>query len=237
MMSSDAFRAAFDGPRSSPLLGLASHVAIAQSGRTTPKFYPDDPLQPTTTCSLDASGFADVELSEAWDFLINTFTSPGEKRDMRAVNVNTLDEVPDSSWFMNRIGVRDLPLDEIVRGPNKFANLDDVKDWTLVRGKNPGGFQPGFRAVARWGSRAGVSARGRPAEASADGQRCRIHRDADSTTPSGITSSTSTPSRSTRRRSRSQTARPFAMPRASAGSTGRTWRPSSAWPVATRMAW
>ena len=37
-------------------------------------------------------------------------------------------------------------IDEIVRGPLKFANLDDVKAWTVVRGKNPGGFQPGFRA-------------------------------------------------------------------------------------------
>ena len=37
--------------------------------------------------------------------------------------MNTLDEVPDSSWFTNRIGVRDLPLTEIARGPNKFERL------------------------------------------------------------------------------------------------------------------
>ena len=128
------------------LVVAAGHVLFAQAARTTPKFYPDDPLPADNDTALDASGFAEVELSEAWDFLINTFTSPGDRSGARAVNVNTMDEVPDSSWFTNRIGVRDLPLDELVRGPNKFANLDDVKAWTVVRGKNPGGFQPGFRA-------------------------------------------------------------------------------------------
>jgi hypothetical protein len=145
-MSSNAFRSRLAQCAAVAALVATGHVVMAQATRTTPKFYPDDPLATDNDMLLDAAGFADVELSEAWDFLINTFTSPGVKGDMRAVNVNTLDEVPDSTWFMNRIGVRDLPLDEIVRGPNKFANLDDVKDWTLVRGKNPGGFQPGFRA-------------------------------------------------------------------------------------------
>ena len=59
--------------------------------------------------------------------------------------MNTLDEVPDSSWFTNRIGVRDLTLTEIARGPNKFERLD-ATDWTVVRGKGPGGFHPGFVA-------------------------------------------------------------------------------------------
>ena len=128
------------------LLVATGHALIAQGGRTTPKFYPDDPVTTDNDTAFDASGFAEVELSEAWDFVINTFTSPGDHSDTRAVDVNTLDEVPDSSWFANRIGVRDMPMSEIVRGPLKFANLDDVKAWTVVRGKNPGGFQPGFRA-------------------------------------------------------------------------------------------
>jgi hypothetical protein len=38
-----------------------------------------------------------------------------------ALDVNSLGEVPDSTWFTNRIGVRDLSVDEIRRGPN----LDD----------------------------------------------------------------------------------------------------------------
>jgi len=36
-----------------------------------------------------------------------------------ASNVNALGEVPDSAWFTNRIGVRDMTPDEIGRGPNR----------------------------------------------------------------------------------------------------------------------
>ncbi len=41
-----------------------------------------------------------------------------EPSNTRAGNVNTIDEVPDSSWFTNRIGARPLTADEIARGPN-----------------------------------------------------------------------------------------------------------------------
>ena len=37
--------------------------------------------------------------------------------NIRAKNVNTIDEVPDSSWFTNRIGTRALTADEVMRGP------------------------------------------------------------------------------------------------------------------------
>jgi hypothetical protein len=128
------------------VLALAGQALVAQQGgRTTPKFYPDDPMAVDNDSAMDASGFEEVELSEAWDFVINTFTSPGDRRPIRAMNVNTMDEVPDSSWFENRIGARDMSVAEIVRGPFKFEGLD-VAEWTVVRGKSPGGFQPGFRA-------------------------------------------------------------------------------------------
>ena len=118
----------------------------AQAERTTPKFYPDDPLLVDDDKAFDASGAEDVELSEIYDFLQNTFGAPGNRLPVRAVNVNTLDEVPDSSWFTNRIGARDMPVQEVLRGPNKFERLD-ATEWTVVRGKSPGGFHPGFRAV------------------------------------------------------------------------------------------
>jgi hypothetical protein len=128
------------------VLAFAGQALLAQANaRKTPKFYPDDPITTDDDTAMDAAGFEEVELSEAWDFVINTFTSPGDRRPIRAVNVNTMDEVPNSSWFENRIGVRDLPIPEIVRGPLKFEGLD-VAEWTIVRGKSPGGFQPGFRA-------------------------------------------------------------------------------------------
>ena len=120
--------------------------AVAQTARAALKFFPDDPILRDDDTAMDASGIKERELSESYDFLLQTFASPADRAPIRAVNVNTLDEVPDSTWFTNRIGVRDLPIAEIARGPNKFERLD-AQDWVVVRGKSPGGFQAGFRAV------------------------------------------------------------------------------------------
>src|SRR5689334_13368025 len=44
-------------------------------------------------------------------FLVRRATRAMELRaDVRAQDVNSLDEVPDSTWFTNRIGVRELSL-------------------------------------------------------------------------------------------------------------------------------
>ena len=94
--------------------------AAEQAARPALVFYPDDPISRDDDTAMDATGLKEYELSESYDFLINSFASPGDREPIRAVNVNTLDEVPDSSWFTNRIGVRDLPITEITRGPNKF---------------------------------------------------------------------------------------------------------------------
>lgn len=62
---------------------------------------------------------------------------------LRAQNVNALDEVPDSTWFTNRIGVRDLSLDELAVGPNVSGDPEDHRPWTIVQSKS-GGVSPGF---------------------------------------------------------------------------------------------
>src|SRR5918993_4455076 len=84
---------------------LVIDAALDAQARLTPKFYPDDPLMIDDDTAFDAGSVKEVELSEIFDFLENSFGSPGDRSDIRAVNVNTLDEVPDSSWFTNRIGV------------------------------------------------------------------------------------------------------------------------------------
>jgi hypothetical protein len=127
---------------------LALNVLAAQSQRTTPRFRDADPVAVDNDTIADASAFKELELSEGFDLLANQFASPGDRTPMRAVNVNTLDEVPDSSWFTNRIGVRSMPVSEIVRGANKFDPLEarEWETWTIVEGKGPRSFQPGFRA-------------------------------------------------------------------------------------------
>jgi hypothetical protein len=63
-------------------------------------------------------------------------------RDRRALGVNALDEVPDSTWFTNRIGVRELTPDEIRNGP-LTDDLERHKPWTIHSTKI-GGTAPGL---------------------------------------------------------------------------------------------
>ncbi|HXG89533.1 MAG TPA: hypothetical protein VNJ02_14485 [Vicinamibacterales bacterium] len=118
--------------------GFALSISAAQ-----PRFFPDDPLSSDDDTALDASQALLQEDSNGYDFLVNTFAAPGERRDVRAPNVNTLDEAPDSSWFTNRIGRRDLSLEDLLRGPDRVTQLS-VVGWVVAAGKSTG-IQPGFR--------------------------------------------------------------------------------------------
>jgi hypothetical protein len=109
----------------------------------TPRFFPDDPIQVDDDRTMDAGNAVPIEGSNGYDFAEHTFLKPGERGDVRAVNVNTIGEVPDSSWFTNRIGVRAMPLDEIVRGPNESETIDFAA-WPIVQEKSSG-ITPGYR--------------------------------------------------------------------------------------------
>jgi hypothetical protein len=60
-----------------------------------------------------------------------------------AANVNALDEVPNSSWFTNRIGLFDMTPDDAARGAGDGAGPDRSGPWTVVRAKTEG-VTPGF---------------------------------------------------------------------------------------------
>ena len=66
-------------------------------------------------------------------------------RTQRALGSNALDEVPDSTWFTNRIGARDLTLDELRMGPTKLGSPEPHKPWTISSTKT-GGSEPGLMA-------------------------------------------------------------------------------------------
>jgi hypothetical protein len=61
-------------------------------------------------------------------------------RNGEAVNVNALDEVPESSWFVNRLSRGSLSPEQIARGPCQRAPLLPFK---VTRAK-PDGANPGF---------------------------------------------------------------------------------------------
>jgi hypothetical protein len=126
------------------MAALAFAISTSLSTRAaTPRFFPDDPIQRDDDRALDASGTKEIEGSNGYDFTEHTFFDPGDTRDIRAVNVNTMDDVPDSSWFTNRIGRRPMTLDEIVRGPNRLE-IGSIDDWPIVQEKSSG-ITPGYR--------------------------------------------------------------------------------------------
>ena len=120
-----------------PFIAAAAMVACAVLGQAaTPKFFPDDPIavDPETQ---DASKVGSQDLSDPYDFLENTFMNPADSADVRAMNVNTLDEVPDSSWWTNRVLHREMSTAEIARGSMPGTGPADGI-WTIVASKNEG---------------------------------------------------------------------------------------------------
>jgi hypothetical protein len=119
--------------------GAATSLLVAQN-RTAPRFYSDDPLArfPDTQ---DASKVEPRDLALYYDAIINLFGRPGKREVGRAASVNTIDEVPDSSWFTNRAGSRPLTADEVLRGPNENRGPADGP-WAVSRKSN--GVSPGF---------------------------------------------------------------------------------------------
>ena len=66
----------------------------------------------------DIAPVAEFDLSKSYEFVHETFGETAQSCGP-ALNVNTLGEVPDSSWFTNRLGRRDMTIDDVVRGPNQ----------------------------------------------------------------------------------------------------------------------
>jgi hypothetical protein len=121
-------------------LGLFAS-AVSTKG---PRFYPDDPIAREPE-SQDASRVQRYEIGSLYEMTNNLFVISGHKPSgLRAKNINTIDEVPDSNWFTNRIGTTTVTVDDIVRGPIRGAAPDPSR-WVLIREKTSGS-HPGFTA-------------------------------------------------------------------------------------------
>ena len=106
-----------------------------------PKFYSDDPIghDPETQ---DASNVQELEVSGQYDLIENSFLGAGDRTQKRAENVNTIGEVPDSSWFTNRIGRRGIAVADLVKGPDTGTGPASGT-WTILARKSEG-VTPGF---------------------------------------------------------------------------------------------
>ena len=97
------------------VLGLSAGLSHAQ------KFYPDDPLteEPELVPTTDLEP---RDLSDLLELVSNVFGSPGERHPdvgvIPAEGVNTLGEVMDGPWYVNRHGrSRRMTREALMRGP------------------------------------------------------------------------------------------------------------------------
>jgi hypothetical protein len=119
-------------------------LATASARTAQQKFLADDPLTREPD-HADASGAEPWDIDLFYDLGYNLFvTSRREFSNTRAQNINTIDEVPDSSWFTNRIGTRTVTVQELLQGPVVGAPPDSSR-WTITREKSVGD-APGFTA-------------------------------------------------------------------------------------------
>ncbi|MBX3228918.1 MAG: hypothetical protein KIT84_41695 [Labilithrix sp.] len=104
---------------------------------------PPEYVSPFVWDGVDAMGFRPV----------TRFLAVDPHRE--SVNVNALDEVPDSSWYENRITRHALTPEEVARGPcepDDLAPGDADESWVIDQGKNDGA-NPGFRVKTDTGGR------------------------------------------------------------------------------------
>jgi hypothetical protein len=130
-----------------------SLLALALVGCASAPLFP---LQPPLTRDADQTPFAHAPEEYyspfAWDGANYMVFHPIARFFAvdpagAATNVNALDEVPNSSWFENRLGTRPMTPAEVERGSCSEKTLDPNSpdgSWTIDKGKDNGA-NPGFR--------------------------------------------------------------------------------------------
>ncbi|MEK7405871.1 MAG: hypothetical protein AAB225_12245, partial [Acidobacteriota bacterium] len=105
------------------------------------KFYRDDPIwKEPRPVRVEKAHFR--KLSDYYDFFLNTFSRPGEEqpkgRRIPAQGVNTLGEVLDGAWYVNRHGRARLSLEELLRGPETGNPPSTAGPWKVLKAKTEG---------------------------------------------------------------------------------------------------
>ena len=99
-------------------------------------FYPDDPLmEDPDRAPIDPP--QSWELSDFHDYVENAVERPDE-RGGRAMNINTLGEVPRSSWYEPGHYYDRMSIEELQRGPHVSGGPNPAETWQVVEGKEEG---------------------------------------------------------------------------------------------------
>lgn len=120
-----------------------------------PRISPEDPHWVDNDCA-DIPEPAKRDPGLVWSAIDRSFFDQVEQffdvsrslprlfgKPAQAENINSLDEVPNSSWFINRHGLQPLTPDEILLGPERTLGPDTSGEWTVFRPKVQGA-TPGF---------------------------------------------------------------------------------------------
>src|SRR6476661_7358428 len=114
------------------VVALALGLVTSAAG---PRFYADDPLVREPE-SRDASKAAPTDVGLLYEISYNLFVTQSRKpTNTRAKNVNTVDEIPDSGWFTNRILPRAVSAGDLVRGANAGGPPNPDR-WVISREKS-----------------------------------------------------------------------------------------------------
>ncbi len=128
------------------VLSTSLAVLVLSLPARSQKFYPDDPIT-AEPAPLIVRKAKSRKLSDYYNFFENTFANRGQRNsdteEIRAANVNTVDEVPDSSWYTNRHREHRMSLKELVAGPGDGSAPWDGEPWRVVSAKDEG-VTPGF---------------------------------------------------------------------------------------------
>jgi len=144
------------------VLSLSPVVGAAERLRDAPVAWYDDDRRPfeTPVETRDPNlfyDFANETVFRPAGYYLNPVRNlrrlaPAVSADKPAPNVNRLGEVPNSSWFTNRIGLYPMTADEVARGPNTTDGPSREGGWTIVAAKTEG-VTPGFTIVDATGQR------------------------------------------------------------------------------------
>jgi hypothetical protein len=97
-------------------LAVTAASAMLTSAAST-KFYADDPVW-VERDTEDASAIESLDVDLFVDLASNLVNGTKAPELRRAANINTIGEVPDSSWFTNRLGIRPMTTEDVAIGPN-----------------------------------------------------------------------------------------------------------------------
>jgi hypothetical protein len=138
--------------RLAAILGVTIAVGAALTlgaSAAAPRFYDDDPIWHERDTE-DASGMKPLDVDLFVDLTTNMLARRAGN-DAHARNVNTIGEVPDSSWFTNRAGHRALTPEDVFVGPDMTAGPESGT-WTVTSSKSDG-VTPGFTVKDAKGQR------------------------------------------------------------------------------------